>query len=232
MNLGKKVKVRDMNPGWTYTMPDKTIEELCKESYSWPPLGMDKVIPNTGFLLYKPKPEKDGTCQFNLYLMQELNELADKALRPGQSGTCQIVRTGNKIWSYHPNYSVHIEVDSMDFEMEEAHPFPVASVRENGEIIPLPNPWTWHTVSSDTPSRSSNYVQVWDESDMKTLMVLGLISVVLLMAGISGISIMIMMWLVAMAYFHSKHEKIRKDILEERDKHGIRGSGLDHKFRW
>ena len=158
-------------------------------------------------------------------------ELTEKALRPGQQGTFQVVRTGNKVWNYHPNCTVRVEVDSLDFEMEEAYPFPIAVVRDDYEPIPLPNPWTWGE-TSDPDSKAAKHVDVWDESDAKTIVILGIISFVLLMAGLSGLSLLITMWAVAAAYFHSKHEKVRKEILEQRNKHGISGSGLDHKFRW
>ena len=233
MNLGKKVKVRDMQRGWTYTMPDKTIEELYKEQFNLP-VDLENAVPNTGLFL-APKinyDSYDDTYGFHLYLVQEANELTEKALRPGQQGTFQVVRTGNKIWSYHPNYYIWVKVDSLDFEMEEAHPFPVAIVRDDYAPIPLPNPWNWQKVNDSPSTKVDDHVDVWDESDAKTIIVLGLISILFLLAGPSGWSIMIMMWLVAMAYFHSKHEKIREEILEERQKNGVRGSGLDHKFRW
>jgi hypothetical protein len=233
VNLGKKVKVRDMQRGWTYTMPDKTIEELYKEQCMYPP-HLENMVPNTGlFLAPDIKHETyDDTYGFQLYLVYEANELAEKALRPGQQGTFQVVRTGNKIWTYHPNYTVWVKVDSLDFEMEEAHPFPIAVVRDDYEPIPLPNPWNWRKASDRPVTKADNHVEVWDESDAKTIIVLVLISFMFLLAGPSGWAMLIMIWLVAMAYFHSKHEKIRKEILEEREKNGVRGSGLDHKFRW
>ena len=233
MNLGKKVKVRDMQRGWSYTMPNKTIEELYKEQFKFP-VNLENVVPNTGLFLASEVNHDtyDDTYGFHLYLVQEADELAEKALRPGQQGTFQVVRTGNKIWSYHPNYHIWVKVDSLDFEMEEAHPFPIAIVRDDYEPIPLPNPWNWQKVSDSPSTGADDHVDVWDESDAKTIIVLALISILFLLAGPSGWSIMIMMWLVAMACFHSKHEKIREEILEERQKNGVRGSGLDHKFRW
>ena len=104
-------------------------------------------------------------------------------------------------------------------------------MRDDYDPIPLPNPWTWGE-TSDPDSKAAKHVDVWDESDAKTIVILGIISFVLLMAGLSGLSLLITMWAVAAAYFHSKHEKVRKEILEQRYKHGISGSGLDHKFRW
>ena len=233
MNLGKKVKVRHMQRGWTYTMSDKTIEELYKEQHNIP-ANLENMVPNTGlFLTSKINHDTyDDTYGFHLYLVQEANELTEKPLKPGQQGTFQVVRTGNKIWSYHPNYHIWVKVDSLDFEMEEAHPFPVAIVRDDYAPIPLPNPWTWQKAQSETASKSDNYVSVWDESDIKTLIVLGIISFIFLLAGPSGWSMIIMIWLFAMVYFRSKHNKIRREVLEEREKHGIRGDGLDHKFRW
>lgn len=233
--MEKRVKVRDMKPGWTYTMPDKTIEELFNESneyISWPPPAMDKVIANTGlFLCMSYNPNIDGKYGFALYPVEEVDEITQKALRPGQSGTCQIVTTGNKIWEHHPNYSIWIEVDSLDFEMIEAHPFPIARV-ENGDVmVCFPNPWKWK-VAEGKPSRRDNYVNVWDDSDLKILIVLGLISFVLLMGGTSNISILAMIWLVAFAYIHKKHKKEKERILKERERNNVRGSGLDHKFKW
>ena len=239
MNLGKKVKVRDMQPGWTYRVPGKTLEEIYESAHEyakWPPVAMEDAMPNTGLLLRrvteKNKDNWKGNYGFTLYSIHEENELTENPLRPGQQGTYQVVRTGNKIWTYHPNCTIWVEVDSLDFEMEEAYPFPIAIVRDDYAPIPLPNPWNWRRVSDSPATKADNHVDVWDESDAKTIIVLVLISTLFLVAGPSGWTIMIMMWLVAMAYFHSKHEKIRKEILEERQKNGVRGSGLDHKFRW
>ncbi|RHS66538.1 hypothetical protein DW958_04730 [Ruminococcus sp. AM46-18] len=238
MNLGKKVKVRDMKPGWTYRVPGKTLEEIYESAHEyakWPPVQMTDAKQNTGLLLLKVTEDNknnwDEKYGFNLYPIHEEVELTEKALRPGQQGTFQVVRTGNKVWNYHPNCIVRVEVDSLDFEMEEAYPFPIAVVRDDYEPIPLPNPWTWGE-TSDPDSKAAKHVDVWDESDAKTIVILGIISFVLLMAGLSGLSLLITMWAVAAAYFHSKHEKVRKEILEQRNKHGISGSGLDHKFRW
>ena len=61
-------------------------------------------------------------------------------------------------------------------------------------------------------NKAAKHVDVWDESDAKTIVILGIISFVLLMAGLSGLSLLITMWAVAAAYFHSKHEKVRKEI--------------------
>ena len=194
MNLGKKVKVRDMKPGWTYRVPGKTLEEIYESAHEyakWPPVQMTDAKQNTGLLLLKVTEDNknnwDEKYGFNLYPIHEEVELTEKALRPGQQGTFQVVRTGNKVWNYHPNC---------------------------------------------TDSKAAKHVDVWDESDAKTIVILGIISFVLLMAGLSGLSLLITMWAVAAAYFHSKHEKVRKEILEQRNKHGISGSGLDHKFRW
>ena len=222
-----------MQRGWTYTMPDKTIEELYKEQFKFP-VNLENAVPNTGLFLGPgiKHDTYDDTYGFHLYLVQEGNEWTEKPLRPGQQGTCRLERTGNKIWIHHPNYYIWVKVDSLDFEMEEAHPFPIAIVRDDYVPIPLPNPWNWQRVNDAPATKADNHVDVWDESDAKTIVVLSLISFMFLLAGPSGWSIMIMMWLVAMAYFHSKHEKIRKEILEERQKNGVRGSGLDHKFRW
>lgn len=239
MNLGKKVKVRDMQPGWTYRVPGKTLEEIYESRHEyakWPPVAMPDAMPNTGLLLRRVTEENKDNWKrnygFTLYSVHEENELTQKPLRPGEQGTCRIERTGNKIWTYHPNCTIWVEVDSLDFEMEEAYPFPIAIVRDDYEPIPLPNPWNWQRASDAPATKADNHVDVWDESDAKTIVVLGIISFLLLLAGPSGWSLLIMMWLVAMAYFHSKHEKIKKEILEEREKNGVRGSGLDHKFRW
>ena len=46
MNLGKKVKVRDMKPGWTYRVPGKTLEEIYESAHEyakWPPVQMTDV---------------------------------------------------------------------------------------------------------------------------------------------------------------------------------------------
>lgn len=223
--MGKRVKVKNMRPGWTYTMPDKTIEEMFQEKHGYcPPPGMQNVVPNTGlFLSMNKKPN------FNLYLLQEVNELIDKPLKPGQLGTVQVVRTERKIWLYHPNYYIRIEADSLDFEMEEAHPFPVALIREGYEPIPLPDPWTWkmEPISDD----SKDYVQVWDESDVKVLIALGIISFLLLLGGLPNFGLLGTMWVGAILYFWSKHRKTRKQMLENRRKMGIRGNGLDHTFK-
>lgn len=150
MNLGKKVKVRDMKPGWTYRVPGKTLEEIYESAHEyakWPPVQMTDAKQNTGLLLLKVTEDNknnwDEKYGFNLYPIHEEVELTEKALRPGQQGTFQVVRTGNKVWNYHPNCTVRVEVDSLDFEMEEAYPFPIAVVRDDYEPIPLPNPWTW-----------------------------------------------------------------------------------------
>lgn len=239
MNLGKKVKVRDMQPGWTYRVPDKTLEEIYENKYEyakWPPAGMSNVIPNTGMLMHrvteKSKDNWKNKYGFSLYLLQEADELTEKPLKPGQRGTYQVVRTGNKVWMHHPNYTIRVEVDSLDFEMEEAHPFPVAKISDEYGIIPLPNPWNWRRASEIPDSKLTNYVEVWDESDVKTLAVLGVISLLFLLAGPSGWSVLAVIWFAAAAHFHAKHEKIRKDVLEERERNGISGPGLDHKFRW
>ena len=220
---------------------------LTKESYEhMRPKADGILISKTRYLI----PEKDGlTIELDvfdapyegLYLAEVEFSSEEQALSYNppvwfgedvtNSGTFQVVRTGNKVWNYHPNCTVRVEVDSLDFEMEEAYPFPIAVVRDDYEPIPLPNPWTWGE-TSDPDSKAAKHVDVWDESDAKTIVILGIISFVLLMAGLSGLSLLITMWAVAAAYFHSKHEKVRKEILEQRNKHGISGSGLDHKFRW
>lgn len=231
MNLGKKIKIRDMRPGWTYTAPDKTIEEMFQEKHGyWPPAGMQDVVPNTGLFLKKNKELKYDKYDFDLYLVQETDELTDKPLRPGQSGTVQIIKTGRKIWLYHPNYYVRIEANSLDFEMEEAHPFPVALIREGCEAIPLPDPWEWKMESAGEDSK--DYVQVWDESDAKVLITLGIFSFLFLLAGLSGLGLLGTMWIWAILYFRSKHKKTKERILAERRKAGVRGGGLDHKFKW
>ena len=56
MNLGKKVKVRDMKPGWTYRVPGKTLEEIYESAHEyakWPPVQMTDAKQNTGLLLLK-----------------------------------------------------------------------------------------------------------------------------------------------------------------------------------
>ena len=171
MNLGKKVKVRDMKPGWTYRVPGKTLEEIYESAHEyakWPPVQMTDAKQNTGLLLLKVTEDNknnwDEKYGFNLYPIHEEVELTEKALRPGQQGTFQVVRTGNKVWNYHPNCTVRVEVDSLDFEMEEAYPFPIAVVRDDYEPIPLPNPWTWGE-TSDPDSKAAKHVDVWDESD-------------------------------------------------------------------
>ena len=47
MNLGKKVKVRDMKPGWTYRVPGKTLEEIYESAHEyakWPPVQSKRLI--------------------------------------------------------------------------------------------------------------------------------------------------------------------------------------------
>ena len=64
MNLGKKVKVRDMKPGWTYRVPGKTLEEIYESAHEyakWPPVQMTDAKQNTGLLLLKVTEDNKNT---------------------------------------------------------------------------------------------------------------------------------------------------------------------------
>ena len=74
MNLGKKVKVRDMKPGWTYRVPGKTLEEIYESAHEyakWPPVQMTDAKQNTGLLLLKVTEDnknnwsQSAECQLN-----------------------------------------------------------------------------------------------------------------------------------------------------------------------
>ena len=86
MNLGKKVKVRDMKPGWTYRVPGKTLEEIYESAHEyakWPPVQMTDAKQNTGLLLLKVTEDNknnwdDSSKPYFRFLLLE-KFLADRA---------------------------------------------------------------------------------------------------------------------------------------------------------
>lgn len=250
--MGKIVKVKDMKPGWTYCPVDQTLEKVfweqrVKEALNCKPEWLEdevmiarakedyieyfkdkKVIPNAGVLLKRPKvPKWEFDNSFLLYLMYETDELVPGPTPKGMSGV-GLRHTGKKIWAPITTYPVAFKLD-MEDEVMEARPFPVLMLKEGHEPIYLPNPEKWYVPEKNSPynSRGIDHVKVWDETDGKILIILGIISFFMSMAGPSGCAMAITMWLFAAIGFKSKHDKKREYILKQRKELGVRGDGLD-----
>ncbi len=232
---GRRVRVKDMRPGWVYTFTDMSLEDyfyfVMKNSYYPEIQKMDALIENAG-LLTEPVPINDeGKAIVKLYACKKSEQMKLVPNSPKAKGLT-FEPTGKMIW-YAENSWRTLRRMEPDDEVVEARPYPVGIYREGWALEMLPDPETWVQVSADTPhSWSDDYVNAWDESDLKTLVVLGVISFVLFFGGPSLWSVIVTMWVFAAIWFYGKHKKIRDQILEERRERGIRGSGLDDQFWW
>lgn len=237
---GKRVKVKDVKPGYVYTFADMSIEDFYAERESEYTCARStyahfkeyhKYLDNQGLVIAPLRPYGDGRYWVELYSMTIQNQMKLVPTPPKSKGLCW-ERTGRKVWAPQKSQKTN-RLMYPDEELIQVHSFPVGIYREGWELELLPDPEGWTTVSSSTPhTKEDDYVAVWDESDFKILVILGIISFVLLLAGPSAWSILIMMWIVAAAGFHSKHKKIRDWVLREREERKVRGSGLDDQFWW
>lgn len=230
--MGVKIKVKDMKVGYTYTFVDETIEErFIKDGGKWPPAGMIEPMSNTAVLQSYPYyNEKTGKYEFSLFPCQMGWEFAYRPARSG-SGNVEMFRTGKRKWFPHANYSIRVAM-APDDEIIEANPFPVGLYRgKNVEMVWLPDPQNWVT-TNEPYNKKTDYVDVWDDTDAKILIVSGIISFLFIIGGPTSWSLAIMTWLLTGLGIHGRHKKVREDVLRDREELGVRGGGLDNYFRW
>lgn len=235
---GRRVKVKDMRPGYLYTFTDMSLEaysEYVKGIKRSTNYSGRTPIYNAG-IMKKPfyTDPKTGKVRVWLWFIDQCREniIAPSKTGRGIGGKF----TGNYLWNdgCREGYPAEIEryMDPDDYVVE-AYPFPVGIYREGIEMEWIPNPDQWETVSSDKPhTRQEDYVQTWDQTDFNILIILTIVSVIMIFGGIEGISLACSMWALAAFGFHVKHKRIKEEILEERRKRGIRGNGMDHHFKY
>lgn len=245
---GRKVKVRDMRPGYVYTFADCSIEDFIQYGpHTFPYTGChwemyksgkesQHFLDNLALMRISNRPAHDepGMVIVQLdpvYISDHYAKVLDRRCSCGWT----IQKTGKKVW--HPDTSLHYRIRRAmkpDDDIIEARPFRVGIYNgDNYEMELVPNPDTWVSVPANTPyTKEDKYVDVWDESDVKTIIVLSIISLVMLLGGPGAWGLIAVLWIFAALGFHKKHNEIREQVYEERRKRGVRGSGLDDNFRW
>lgn len=245
--IGRKIKVRDMRPGYVYTFADCSIEDYIQ--YGPSSLGYSCSTTSDGWMSEK---EREHFLD-NMALMQRsvaaIHDTPGKyvvQLDPVSIGNhyknvldsrCSIgytrVATGRKVWEpAGPNYRIR-RVMELDDDIIEVKPFRIGIYKGDNEYFELiPDPDKWVEVPADTPhTKEDDYVDVWDESDVKIIIVLSIISLVMFLGGPGAWSMIAVLWIFAALGFHKKHKEIKDQVLEERRRRGVRGNGLDDNFR-
>lgn len=231
---GRRVKVKDMRPGYMYTFTDMSIEDYHEAEYPGDyerAKNTHKFLDNQGLVLRPLRPYGDGRYWVELCSVRIKDHMRLVPNSPKAKGLYW-EKTGSKIWSPYEIYKTG-RLMYPEEEVVEVHPFPVGLYKEGYQLELLPDPQYWYEVSKNTShTKSDDYVQVWDESDKKILIVLGVLSVIILFGGPTAIPSLGAMWLLAAYGFKIKHDRIRERVLEERERLGVRGSGLDDLFWW
>lgn len=227
----KRVKITEMKIGYTYTFTDMSIEEYYYGVYGFElPVVRGRVY-NTGVLMFYPRKNSRGDkYEVCLFCVNEGNQLQ---IGPSTSGRgVGLYNTGRKCWYEDKGFYVNRPLP-LDAEVIEVNPFPILRVRKGESPLYYPDPWNMVSVPANTPyePHGIDYVDTWDSTDIKICVALGVVSFICLFGGPELWSFSISTWIFAAIGFRVKHNRIRKEVLEEREKLGVRGSGCDSEFR-
>ena len=245
---GRRVKVREMRPGYLYTFTDMSLEYYNAWKY-----GKDGDIDESKFehlcsdcstpimnvgLMYVDEFSLSwsGKIDVRLCYVQKEEHIE---LNYRKTGADRVVKDGRYIWRAYNNgcyYDVSREMDPDD-EVVEVYPFRIfIKMRpedpKNSYVEWIPDPDKWTTVPAGTPyNRKTDYVDVWTESDFKILITVCVIAFVCCLGGIDGMSFGATMIILMCLAFRTKHNRIRREVIAEREKIGVRGPGMDDAIR-
>lgn len=235
---GRRIKVREMRPGYVYTFADMTMEEYAFEH--WLPYYDNKercnLLSNQGVLtteLACPYTFEPDVVSVQLAPMAIENHCVAAPTASGKTGY-DLRKTGKRVWYPYLNYKIYRDMN-LDDEIIEVHPFRIGIYKPGSELELIPNPDSWVQISPSSSNYSAfvkeEHVSVWDETDVKVTIVVAVIGAFMFMCGPGGIPLAGFLWGMTGCSIFLKHRRIRREVIEQRRKRGIVGDGADELFR-